>query len=276
MSRRQRRSRHDGDRQRFSREVLDRPWVRVVAVVIGAFIVGYLLTAVLFFPASGSDIVAVPDLRGLAEEDARQELERHELEIDTGSALVHPEVPAGAVLTQSPLPGQEVAPGSVVRVNLSAGHERRAIPDVRMLTARQARQFLTRSGFRVVTDTIAHSQREGSVVEVRPDVGTLVELPAEIRLVISSGPPKVAVPDLVDLPLPEAGEALEALGLSLGSIGYDPFSWEPLGGIVSQQPAAGDSIVAGSAVDVTVSGSGPRERGEDGNGIIVPSEPGRN
>ena len=82
----------------------------------------------------------------------------------------------------------------------------------------------------------------------------------------SSGPPaapEVVVPSVIDLPEPAARAALEQAGLRLGAVVYDPDTGRPLGGVVSQQPAAGASVPARSAVRVTVAGSAPPPAPED-------------
>lgn len=240
--------------------------VVVVGVGLLAFLIGYGLTAILFFPGGGSEVVTVPDLRGMQEAGARRELDRQGLELEEGSALVHPEIPAGAVLAQSPLPGQEVAPGSTVRVTLSSGRDRRVVPDVSSLTGDQALRFLSQAGFQVAMEQRPASRRAGHVLEISPAAGTQVELPAQVRLVVSSGPPRVAVPQLYGLPEPVARQMLEAVGLRLGSVDYDPYSTQPQGEVVYQEPAEGDSLGVGSAVRVTVAGVAPVQR-------IVPRVP---
>jgi serine/threonine-protein kinase len=98
------------------------------------------------------------------------------------------------------------------------------------------------------------------VLGVRPAAGTVLELPATVELVVSAGPPEapqVTVPSLTDLSEPAARAALQAAGLRLGAVLYDPDTGRPLGGVVSQQPAAGASVPAGSAVRITVAGSAP-------------------
>jgi beta-lactam-binding protein with PASTA domain len=231
--------------------------LRIVGVGVAAFLIGYAITAIFFFPGGGSDVVTVPDLRGLAESEARRELDRQGLEIERGSTLVHPEIPAGAVLAQSPLPGQEAAPGSAVRVTLSAGRDRREVPDVSSLTGDQALRFLSQAGFQVVMEQRPAARRAGHVLEISPAAGTQVELPAQVRLVVSAGPPRVPIPQLVGLPEPVARQMLESVGLRLGSVDYDPFSSYPLGEVVYQEPAEGDSLAVGSAVRVTIAGVAP-------------------
>jgi len=240
-----------------------RRWLRVAGLVVGAFVVGYVLTALIFFPGWGRRaIVTIPDLRGKPFAEARRAAEDVDLHVERGSVLFHPTVRAGAVLAQSPLPGQEVTRGAAIRVTLSGGPERMPMPDVSDLAAPQAQDLLTRIGFRVRIRIVISDRPEGRVLGTVPAAGTPVSVPSVVELTLSAGPPEVvvpsvAVPDLAGLPEPAAREALRSAGLRLGSVEYDPDSSAPLGGVASQSAAPGDSVKAGTAVRITISGSPP-------------------
>jgi serine/threonine-protein kinase len=237
--------------------------LRVLGIGLGAFVVGYALTTLLVFPGFGRQaIVTVPDLRGRTFAVARRLADDAGVEVSRGPWLYHPSVDSGAVLAQSPLPGQEVTRGAMVRLTLSAGRERRPVPQVTDLTAAQAQDLLRRTGFAVRVRRVLSERAEGRVLGVKPEAGTTLPVLSTVELTLSAGPPAVvvpivAVPDLTNLPEPEARAALREAGLRLGEVGYDPGASVPLGGIASQNPAAGDSVRAGTSVRVTISGTGP-------------------
>lgn len=245
--------------------VRPRRWPRALsltALVLGvgaaAFLAGYLLMALIFFPGFNRDaIVAVPELRGKSLSAARRLVERSGLELERGNALVHPRVPAGAVLAQSPLPGAEITRGASVRVILSAGHDRRAVPDLSNVAPQRVPTVLRNMGFVVQVRAVENERPAGVLLNVSPSPGTVLELPAAVRLTVSAGPPLVSVPSVISLPEPEARERIAAAGLRLGSVRYDPDAAEPLGGIAGQDPAPGQSVRQGSAVSVVVSGVDP-------------------
>lgn len=246
---------------------------------MGAFVLGYLVTALVFFPGWGRRaIVTVPDLRGKPFAQARGVAEDADLHVVRGTVLFHPTVPAGAVLAQSPLPGQEVTRGAVVRVTLSGGKERLPVPDVSDLAAQQAQDLLTRIGFTVRVRSILSDRPEGRVLGTSPAAGTQVTLPAVVELTLSAGPPevvvpKVAVPDLSGLPEPAAREALRSAGLRLGNVEYAPASSVPLGGVAGQSVAPGDSVRAGTAVGITISGSPPPDAARPDSAPATPPSP---
>jgi eukaryotic-like serine/threonine-protein kinase len=231
-------------------------WHVVAGLVVGFFALGFLFST-LIFRGGGADVASVPDLREMPLEQARRVLREASLGLDEGPALAHPTLPAGSVISQSPLPGQEVAPGSAVRVNVSTGGEQVRVPDVSAYAADQARQMLERVGFQVRVVERAAMRREGQIIELSPAAGAVVALPAVLTLVVSSGPPMVAVPQLAGLYEPEVRSRLGAASLAVGEADYDVFSTLPVGQVIAQRPAAGDSLRAGSRVRITYAGPAP-------------------
>src|SRR4029077_10938549 len=77
-----------------------------------------------------------------------------------------------------------------------------------------------------------------------------------VALVVSSGPPQVATPDVVGLTQAAATSAITSAGLTLGPVTTASSTTVPSGAVISQNPVAGTSIVIGSAVALVVS-SGP-------------------
>ena len=157
------RARNRGSRTkgRFRALTSRRFLLKTVLVAAVAFGIGYLLVTLFLFGSAPDRVVTVPDLRGVDVEQARSALERADLVFEAGSELVHPRVPAGSVLAQSPLPGQEVAPGSAVQVVVSAGRDRMPIPDVSRLGAQQAVQVLQRTGFQVLLQEVPDLRDSG-------------------------------------------------------------------------------------------------------------------
>jgi beta-lactam-binding protein with PASTA domain len=232
--------------------------VRAAVLGVVAFVVGFAFTAVVLFGGGGGDeVVTVPDLRGRTEDAARQLLRRAGLEMDVGPALTNPEVPAGQVLAQSPLPGEEVAPNSVVRVTPSSGAEQRPVPEVGSLSGSQARELLTRAGFAVEVEERIDETPAGRVLEVVPRSGTPVNMPGTVRLVVSAGPPRVPVPDVVGMSENAARDRLEQAGFSIDAVDYDPFAFQPTGTVTGQTPWGGSEVRAGSAVRLVVAGGDP-------------------
>jgi len=227
----------------------------VLGLGLAAFAIGFLFTAVFLFGGGREDVVAVPDLRGMTETESRRIASLNDLPVEARGTLINPEVPAGLVLAQSPLPGEEVARGSVIRVTLSAGAERRQVPELRTLTAGEARQLLVRSGFEVEVEERTDRSPPGRILEVMPAPGTQVELPATIRLVISSGPPRAPVPSVVGLREDDARQAISDAGFYVSEVERDEFALQSAGTVTAQVPGPGGEASVGSGIRITVASS---------------------
>ncbi|MDB4947933.1 MAG: hypothetical protein JWM27_582, partial [Gemmatimonadetes bacterium] len=226
--------------------------------LLGGFALGYLVVWLLFFPGFARNaIVTVPDVRGRTFAQAKGDAEDEGLTVAKGTTLSNPYVPAGHVLAQQPLPGQEVTRGAVVHLILSSGPVRRHVPDLAGLDADEATALLARFGFAVAVTAVTSPEYEGKILAALPASGAEVPLPATVRLTVSAGPPKQPAPDVLGLTLGEVQSKLDSAGLRLGRIGYDSASTAVLGNIVGQRPAPGDSVRQGGSVSVTLSGIAP-------------------
>lgn len=226
---------------------------RVVVVSVGAFLIGYAASAL--WMRSGSSartVVTVPNLRELPLSQARDEAQDWELMLETTDSLPHPEIDAGRVLMQSPLPGQEVPPGTAVQVILSSGRARHPVPQLAGLSREQAEQVLRATGMEPVVEELNDMSRAGLVVGTVPAAGSTVPVPASVRLQVSLGPPLVEVPDLVGAQEVDLPAILTPADLRLGEVVRELRLMDPEGQVMAQQPAAGDSVPAGSEVDVVV------------------------
>ena len=103
-----------------------------------------------------------------------------------------------------------------------------------------------------VDDTAAPN----TVLSQEPAADTPVAQGATVTLTVAKASDKTTVPDLSDMTLAQAQDALSAVGLGLGSKTDQPSDTVAQGHIVSQSPTAGQKAKTGSLVDVVVS-SGP-------------------
>lgn len=235
----------------------------ILAALFGG---GYLVASQWLFPATSaaesSELVEIPDLVGLTAEEAREALGSADLEYRLGSEVPHRRAPEGAVLAQSPLPGQFARPGAPVSVTLSLGPERRVVPDLRGLSDRQGAIVLERLGFRTSQETTSSAVEGGRVVGTRPETGTELTLPADVTIIVSRGPNVAQVPDLVGLHVEDVEGRLEEAGLVLGEVQYDPEASAAPGRVVGQSPNPDFSLRAGGRVSIRVAGPRPGPRGE--------------
>ena len=98
-------------------------------------------------------------------------------------------------------------------------------------------------------------------------------MPGTVRLLVSAGPPLVAVPTLAGLLQPAAEEALRQAGLRSGDVTMELRLDLPEGTVFSQYPLPGDSVRAGRTVDLQVATQQPPAEIEGLEGVELPAPP---
>jgi hypothetical protein len=134
------------------------------------------------------------------------------------------------------------------------------VPNVFGLSQSAATIAITGVGLTVaspVSMQTSTSVPAGSVISETPSAGTSVTSGSAVSLVVSSGPPLVAVPNVVGLSQSAATSAITSAGLTVASpVTTASSTTIPAGNVISETPAAGTSVTSGSAVSLVVS-SGP-------------------
>jgi beta-lactam-binding protein with PASTA domain len=226
---------------------------RFLGVAAGAFILGYAFTALSFRTGGApTGVVLVPDVRDRPVAEARRAMEAEDLTVVVGDSFPNAMVPAGAVLTQSPLPGREVSPGTEVRLILSTGPVSPTVPQVGSMTVSAATMALQNAGFSVVVEQAAAEGQPGRIISTQPAAGTRVPLPATVRIQVAGPRPRVAVPTLIGMLEEDAREMVSGLGLELGEVVYEESEFGEPGSVTSQEPAPGDSVNVGTPVRIRV------------------------
>ncbi|WP_416176337.1 Stk1 family PASTA domain-containing Ser/Thr kinase [Clostridium sp.] len=122
----------------------------------------------------------------------------------------------------------------------------------------------------VVVSTKKSDKEEGTVLESSPEPGTSVKVNSEVRVVISGGPNKLTVPNVVDVDYDTARDIILQSGLKVGDVSYRYSDDVERNHVISQDPEFGSSVEEGSSVNIVVS-SGPETKY-----ISVPDVTGRN
>lgn len=126
------------------------------------------------------------------------------------------------------------------------------IPPTTGLTVEEAQVALEEVGLQLgepVAETSVDID-EGLVVRTDPLAGDVIAAGSEVALVISTGPAKIPVPELVGLPLEEAEQVLVGEGLELGEIGRSDSS-RPRDEVLRSDPVFGDVLEEGTPVSLT-------------------------
>lgn len=98
-------------------------------------------TSITLYVSSGAQLVLVPSLLGMTEEQAKVALTNAKLNIGTITQANSAATPLGQVTATDPLTNAQVAPGTLVNLVISNGKV--LVPDVRNLSIDDARSLLT-------------------------------------------------------------------------------------------------------------------------------------
>ncbi|HOK90235.1 MAG TPA: PASTA domain-containing protein, partial [Candidatus Hydrogenedentes bacterium] len=215
-------------------------------------------TAVDLVVSTGPCPVTVPDVVGLAQAAAESAITSAGLVVGTVTTACDDVVPAGAVISQSPVAGASVAPATAVDLVVSSGPCNTIVPDVIGLDQAAAESAITSAGLVVgaVTTACDDVVPAGAVISQDPVGGTPATLGSAVNLLVSTGPCVAVVPDVVGLDLLDAENALNAAGLLLGTVVSVCDDLVPAGAVISQDPVASTTVPLGSAVNLVVS-TGP-------------------
>ena len=219
--------------------------VALVALIIAlAGTTGYIL----FGSGSSTNLVAIPNVVGLTEPQARAQLTGFTITIQRAH---DPRIPKDRVASQVPLATAKVAQGSAVTLTLSDGPGDAIVPTGLVgKPLEEVRALLSAAGLLVSKITPVDSDQEpGIVLKVTPDQGSTIVAGSGIELEIASG--NVAIPSLVGKSDIEAKTLLTQAGFLVRVIeAFD--ANQPLGVVLAQAPAPGEVKFIGSAVTITV------------------------
>ena len=133
-----------------------------------------------------------------------------------------------------------------------AANEPVAVPSVVGLTVEAAVALIKEKGFEPVVERSANPDFEkGRVMSQNPAAGTRIQKGDRVTLLVSTGPPKTSVPDVVGRDYADAVQALDDVNLNAKK--HEIFSQKPAGQVVAQDPPAGQQVVEGTEVVLDVS-----------------------
>ena len=241
----------------------------IVAGVVVALLILFLVgNAAGFFSGPGlvqneQEMVKVPDLRGMKEEEARKELEG----TDLGMKVENERQPSnqyeeGEIMSQDPAADTEVAKNSTITVVISSGEEAKMVkvPNIVDRTEEEAEKSLQAAKLTVVHGEAQFSDEieAGRVISSDPEAGTEVEEGTEVMIVISLGKDQAKVPELRNKSASEAEAALKDAGLA-GSASEEYSDSVEAGLVISQSIDAGEKVDKGTTVSYVVS-KGPETK----------------
>jgi beta-lactam-binding protein with PASTA domain len=221
--------------------------------------------------------VAVPSLVGLSPSEAERGLAGLGLQMEIERKYYSAQVPEGKIVSQLPLPGTKVRRGWQLRVAQSLGPMRIAIPDVAGQSERAAELNIRRRGLEIASTAEMHmpGRPADQVLAQNPPANASQVAAPKISLLVAGAvdSPAYAMPSFVGQPLGGASRILQDAGFKLGNVSVgvplvsNPGAGEtaesapsnapppqptPASIIVSQNPGAGQKLLAGTVVNFEV------------------------
>jgi serine/threonine-protein kinase len=162
------------------------------------------------------------------------------------------DVPVDQVISQQPEPGEEVDEGSVVAFVVSRGPNVVTVPDVVGKKRADAEKALRDAKFKVsVSQQFSESIASGVVISQNPNKGFEGTEGSTVSIVVSKGPERSTVPDLVGKTEAQARDLIKKAKLE-AQVTY--FLTENSGKVVEQLPASGTKVPPGSVVEILIDG----------------------
>jgi beta-lactam-binding protein with PASTA domain/predicted Ser/Thr protein kinase len=221
------------------------PWIvglLVILLLAGGGVAAYLLTR----PTKR----VVPTVVGESLNTARTVLQNDGFSVNVLN--VTNDKKAGTVISQTPAGNGKANEGSTVSLTVSQGPGSTTVPTVVGLRSKAASQAITRAHLKLRT------QREssptvpaGSATRTDPADGQSVPVGTLVTLFISSGKPKVGVPDVVGESQDSAKNQLQNAGFTVTTTSQTTTTTQA-GNVVSQTPAANTQAAQGSRVNLVI------------------------
>jgi serine/threonine-protein kinase len=226
------------------------PWLLAILLLVGAVVAGFYVWDQIQDELSASRPVAVPFVEGQRLPVARRNIQNADLR-PVAVSRSHESVPRGIVFRQEPAAGERIQKGNAVRLFVSTGRPRVAVPDV--VGAREADAIATLRAAGLVPNAVDIFSEEpsGTVIAQDPKGGTNIVRGSTVRINISKGRQTIGVPNVIGQSYDSAAERLRSAGFT--PVRRDVDAAEPEGTVVEQDPRPGTLAPPGTEVTVSVS-----------------------
>ena len=207
--------------------------------------------------------VDMPNVIGLSQEEAKQEIENAKLVFEVGKEEYNADVPEGYVISQkaesdlgdyTTEPGEKkVKEGSKILVSISKGQEKTTVPNVEGKEKEEAIKLLEDAKLEVeVIEETSRTVEEGYVIsqETEPDTEAFAGDTVKIHVSTGTGIKQVTVVSVIGQDEATARSTLEGLGLKVNVTYTD--STTDNGKVTKQSVAEGKVVDEGTTVTLTV------------------------
>jgi beta-lactam-binding protein with PASTA domain len=232
-------------------------WSGIVLMVAILGVAGIVsaLTAMRF--AIRGREVEVPPLSGKTADQAKEILSRSGLLFKVATSRFSSDVPEGQILAQIPPAGTRLKANRTVRVLVSLGQRRFAVPNLIGTSLRAAQLTLAQRKLALGKTIYTHTPDGDSstVVYQSPVPGTQEGADPSVNIVISLGPPAeyFIMPDLIGKSADLVAARARNEGFHLGKVNYRKYPGVEPGLVIQQKPQAGYRLTKSDVILLDVS-----------------------
>jgi beta-lactam-binding protein with PASTA domain len=230
-------------------------WLLRVSLLVFVLAAAAFLSAVMAmrFAIQGRE-VDMPNLVGKKSADVQALLGARGLELRIADRI-YSDLPANAVVRQSPPAGEHMKVSQEAHVVLSLGPQNVTIPELAGESLRVARIQLLQAGLQLgeVTSYAVPNLPADTVVQQNPLSGTRAAS-LRVNLLVAQGDPQAAylMPWLVGMQLPDADRLISSGGLKLAKTTYVPSPQWPKGTVIEQTPDLGSKVTSDTPIELVV------------------------
>jgi serine/threonine-protein kinase len=231
-----------------------RRWLRPALVVLAAVLLG-VIGAVIVQQSRVPSHTVPPALIGSQQSQIAEHVGDFGWRIEIEERR-QDDTEAGEIMGTDPEPGSSLREGGTLTVLVSLGPTLVDVPQgLEGRIQAEAEAQLTAEGTELVPEIVEEPSDEfapGTVIRLEA-VEERLPKGSTVRVVVSSGPPPITIPDLSGADLDDAINALETLGLEVRTE-VDPEADGDDDEVVRTEPAANEQVAQGGTVTIFVAG----------------------
>jgi serine/threonine-protein kinase len=198
--------------------------------------------------SSGPGEVTLPDVEGMTEDEATEELEALGLTV-TVEKEYDSDVAKNKATRTVPGTGEKAEKGSEVQLFISRGPKQTTVPSVIGQDIDEATKTLEDAGFEVTSTEEDSPEDEGQVLKQSPAADAKADDGSKVKLTIASGQNKV--PSVVGLSSSTAKSQLEDAGFKVTTTTVTVTDVQDDGNVMTQDPTSG-TLDVGSTVKLEI------------------------
>lgn len=238
---------------------------RVAQWIIGLIALGLLATIIVLATMlvskitggnwGGGEIVVVPDVVGLPEDQAVEALKERSLVAKKAASNYNDDQSLGKIFKQNPRAGAKVKQGKRVNIWLSLGPSNFIVPNLIGMQYLDAATTLADSGLILGKARKIYTTNfdPGEVLNQQPIPGRELTSQTVVDFWVADNKPvKCVVPSLVGKSLASAEELLSRRNLHLSLVNYVGTDSHPSGTVIGQSKASESSVDIGTQIELDV------------------------